>query len=242
MSRTDKGYIIQTSGSLNNKFSSRVSVTVKRRITFRSILLFVLFIVLAKPGLSQGFDGGLLAGFNGSQVRGDLYSNGFHKMGLLAGAWVQTSLNDNFYWTMELKYSQKGSRMNPSKKNDYYLYIYRLNYIDIPVAFGYHNSDYYSFLMGLSFNYLVNRSAEDSFGKIELSQNLHSWEIAAFAGIRIDFEQMVRRDWASKFKLDFRFQFSALPIYTSNNKLFYYSPYSQFNSVISTALYYTVDW
>ena len=116
MSRTDKGYIIQTSGSLNNKFSSRVSVTVKRRITFRSILLLVLFIVLAKPGLSQGFDGGLLAGFNGSQVRGELSSNGFHKLGLLAGAWVQTSLNDNFYWTMELKYSQKGSRMNPSKK------------------------------------------------------------------------------------------------------------------------------
>jgi hypothetical protein len=214
-----------------------------RRFPFgRKVLLLIVSIIVAIPLYSQRFDGGVLAGFNGSQVRGDLMSNGFHKMGLLAGVWVQSNISDNFYWNLELKYSQKGFSINPTVKNNYYLYVYRLDYIDMPIAFGYQHKDYFSLFAGLSFDYLINQSAQEFNEKVELNYAVQSWEIAMFTGIRVDFTQLVKQEWARNFKLDFRYQFSAIPIYNTNNKLFYYSPYSHYNSVISMALYYTIKW
>jgi hypothetical protein len=208
----------------------------------RKIILLLAAFVLSLPLLAQKFDGGVLAGFNGSQVRGDVISNGFHKLGLVGGVWVRSNINDNYYWNLELKYSEKGSRTIPTAKNNYYLYVYRLNYIDMPLSVGYQHKDYFSLFVGLSFNVLVNRSAKDSYGEIPLSKNLHNWETSFFTGIKVNFDHLVNQEWAKNFKLDFRYQFSAIPIYNSNNKLFYYSPYSQFNSVITSALYYTIDW
>jgi hypothetical protein len=175
-------------------------------------------------------------------VRGHIQSNGFHKLGLLGGAWVQSKIGENFYWSMELKYSQKGFRVNPTLKNGGYLYIYRLNYIDLPVAFGYQYNENFSLLAGLSFNYLISKSAQDNYSRIDIDDGTLNWESAFFTGIRVNFNQLIKQEWASKFKLDFRYQFSAIPIYTTTNKIFYYSPYSQFNSVLSTALYYTFEW
>jgi len=208
----------------------------------RTIALFCVFFVITLPLFAQKFDGGILAGFNGSQVRGHIQSNGFHKMGLLGGAWVQSKIGDDFYWNMELKYSQKGFRVNPTIKNGGYLYIYRLNYIDLPVAFGYQYNENFSLFAGLSFNYLISKSAEDNYSRFEIENGMLNWETAIFTGIRVNFNQLIKKEWAKKFKLDFRYQFSAVPVYTTNKKLFYYSPYSQFNSVISTALYYTFEW
>jgi hypothetical protein len=210
--------------------------------TVRRIILLFVFFIATIPLFAQKFDGGLLAGFNGSQVRGDILSNGFHKLGFVGGVWVQSNINENFYWNLELKYSQKGSRVNPSEKNNYYSYIYRLNYIDIPILFGYQHKDYFSLFGGLSFDVLINKSAKVNYEEILLSNTIHNWEVAFFAGIKVNFSQLIKADWASNFKLDFRCQFSAIPIYTTNNKVFYYSPYSQFNSVISSALYYTIKW
>ena len=111
-----------------------------------SLLAIILFFSL--PVFSQQFSGGLLAGFNGSQVRGN-QSFGFHKLGFVGGVWVQSDINDKFYWSGELKFNQKGSRINPNSKNGYMLYIYRLNYIDLPVLVGYKYQDYLSFFGGL---------------------------------------------------------------------------------------------
>jgi hypothetical protein len=207
----------------------------------RSISLFIVLFIFTMPLFAQKFDGGILAGFNGSQVRGHIQSNGFHKMGLLGGAWVQSKIGDNFYWNLELKYSQKGFRINPTLKNGGYLYIYRLNYIDLPIAFGYQYNENFSLFAGLSFNYLISKSAQDNYSRIEIENGMLNWETALFTGIRVNFNQLIKEEWAKNFKLDFRYQFSAIPVYTTNQKLFYYSPYSQFNSVISTALYYTFE-
>jgi len=207
----------------------------------RKIFFLVAILILSIPAFSQKISGGLLAGFNGSQVRGD-YSNGFHKLGLLGGAWVQSDINEKFYWSGEIKFSQKGSRINPNSKNGYLLYIYRLNYIDLPVLIGYKYNDYLSFFGGLSFGYLINSSVEDNYGVNPnfTSSYLHSYEIGMFVGAKVNFDRLVERDWARKFKIDLRYQFSAMSIYNVN-KLFY-SPYGQFNSLISTSLYYAVNW
>jgi hypothetical protein len=202
--------------------------------------LFFMFFVIVIPMYSQKFDGGLLAGFNGSQVRGDI-SNGFHKLGFVGGAWIKADINEKFYWSGELKFNQKGSRKNPTKKN-VELYIYRLNYIDLPVLVGYRLKDYLSFFGGLSMGYLINSKLIDNYGvnpSYSKSQ-LHSYEIGALVGVKVDFNQLVERDWAKKLILDFRFQFSAMSIYSDSKMFFYYSPYGQYNSVISTSLYYTI--
>lgn len=201
------------------------------------ILIFALF---SLPVFAQKFEGGLLAGFNGSQVRGDL-SNGFHKLGLVGGVWFQSDINDNFYWSGEIKYSQKGSRINPNQKNNYLLYIYRLNYIDLPVLVGYQYNDFLSFFGGLSFGYLLSSSVETVDANYSLS-DLHNYEIGMFVGAKVDFDKMIEREWAKKFKIDLRYQFSAMSIYKGNDFFFYYSPYGQFNSLITTSLYYTVNW
>jgi hypothetical protein len=210
---------------------------------FRKIVLVFIVLILAVPSFSQRFSGGVLAGFNGSQVRGD-QSYGFHKLGFVGGVWFQDNINEKFYWSGELKFNQKGSRINPNIKNDYRLYIYRLNYADLPVLAGYRYNDFLSFFGGLSFGYLINSSVEDNYGidpNYTLS-NLHSYEIGMFVGAKVAFNKIVERDWAGKFILDLRYQFSAMSIYKGNDLFFYYSPYGQFNSLISTSLYYTINW
>jgi hypothetical protein len=72
--------------------------------------------------------------------------------------------------------------------------------------------------------------------------DLHNYEIGTFVGAKVNFDRLVNQEWAKKFKLDLRYQFSAMSIYHSNELFFYYSPYGQFNSVISTSLYYTIEW
>lgn len=207
-----------------------------------TILLMLLFIVVTMPIFAQKFEGGVLAGFNGSQVRGD-QSNGFHKLGFVGGAWFQSNIGDKFYWSGELKYSQKGSRINPNSKNGYQLYIYRLNYIDMPLLVGYKYNNFLSFFGGLSFGYLISSSVQDNYGSDTnfAYSDLHNYEIGTFVGAKVNFDRLVNQQWAKKFKLDLRYQFSAMSIYHSNELFFYYSPYGQFNSVISTALYYTIE-
>lgn len=211
-----------------------------RPVSGKFFLLSVVLLI-SLPAFSQRFDGGLLAGFNGSQVRGYAFSNGFHKLGFVGGVWVQSDIGDKLYWSGELKYSQKGSRINPNKKNGYVLYLYRLNYIDLPVFVGYRYKDYLSFFGGVSFGYLVNSKVIDNYGVDPnfSNSNLHSYEIGMFVGAKVNFDKMVDREWARKFIFDLRYQFSAVSIY-QESKLFY-SPYGQFNSLITTSLYYTID-
>jgi hypothetical protein len=203
-------------------------------------LLTLFFLVISSSIFAQKFEGGLLAGFNGSQVRGYAYSNGFHKLGFVGGAWVLTDISDKIYLSGEIKYNQKGSRQNPNKKNGYLLYVYRLNYIDMPLLIGYRYKDYLSFFGGVSFGYLMNSSLRDNYGEDKnYDGNLHSYEIGMFVGAKVDFDRLVERNWASKLTFDIRFQFSAMSIY--NRNYLFYSPYGQFNTLISTSLYYTID-
>ena len=56
-----------------------------------SILIFIVFLVTANISSAQRFEGGLLAGFNASQVEGDTYK-GYHKPGLVGGFYIQTDI------------------------------------------------------------------------------------------------------------------------------------------------------
>lgn len=196
--------------------------------------LLLLALVVFTSGLSnaQRFDGGILAGFNGTQVEGDTYK-GYHKPGALAGFYVQTDLAPAIFAAMEIKFSQKGARKNPTAK-DPTKYIMRLNYIDLPVYAAFRTSDRGSVIAGLQPGYLLSGKEFNEYGEFP-PQDQHSFntiDLQALIGFQFDFLDVV--------KADLRFALSVLPVRDKPGETNYYWQNSQFNNVISLALYYQI--
>ncbi|MCX6285609.1 MAG: porin family protein [Bacteroidetes bacterium] len=103
----------------------------RRRVLF-------LFFLLPLIGLSQKFNGGILAGGNVSQVDGDTYE-GYHKVGYQAGAYVNLRVSPHSSFQLEMEYFQKGSRRasNPDSGVMDHSYLLRIHYLEIPVLYQY---------------------------------------------------------------------------------------------------------
>lgn len=202
----------------------------------------IVFILLVQFAPAQEFYGGVLAGFNGSQLEGDA-SSGYNKMGLVGGVWTQRDISSDFYWGMELKVNQKGSRKLINKYDNWH-YVYRLNYIDLPVLIGYRYKPYLSVFTGLSYGYLFNKNASSRDGKdpMILYDDISDWEMGMFIGVKVDLDQLIRRNWASNFVLETRYQYSTISIDSDHDFFTYYLSIGQYNNVISTVLYYQIEW
>ncbi len=203
----------------------------------KKIILPVLFILLVNVAFAQRFEGGLLVGYNATQVEGDNYK-GFNKPGILAGAYVQTDLTQTIFTGMEIKYSQKGSRnrMKP-KDDDPEKYIMRLNYIDVPFFMGFRTYDYGAIIGGVSFGYLLSGKEFDEYGQFppEDRNAFNNLDLQPFVGFQFDV--------VDRLTLDLRFAFSVLPVrgQPGENATTYYWLNNQFNNVISLAAYYRLD-
>ncbi len=198
----------------------------------RKIILPALFLLLANFVFAQRFEGGLLAGFNGTQVSGDSYS-GYYKPGILAGAYVQTDIAPAVFAGMELKYSQKGARNKINdQEDDPDKYIMRLGYIDVPVFVGFRTNDKGTILGGLSAGYLVSAAEYDEYGLFpeEDTHEFNNLDLQAFLGFQFDMLDNV--------KIDLRLAYSVLPIRGNPENELWYWRQNQFNNVISLALYY----
>jgi len=202
----------------------------------RKIVLSLLFIVAFSAGYAQRFEGGLLAGFNGTQVAGDNYE-GYHKAGALAGLYVQTDIAPAVFAGMEIKYSQKGSRNKIEKEDpDPEKYIMRLGYIEVPVVFGFRANDRSSVIGGVSFGYLMHSGEWDENGPfVEEDQHaFNDFDVQPFIGFRFDVFE--------KLNLDMRLAYSVLPVrgQPGEDATTYYWLNNQFNNVISLAVYYRI--
>jgi hypothetical protein len=107
------------------------------------------------------FNGGLILGLNFTQVDGDTYY-GYHKVGLNAGGVVYAHFSSTFGASMELLYSQKGSRgeditESPAIGTYVTKYFMNLNYVEVPLAlhYIYHRFDVEA---GISYAYLITSS------------------------------------------------------------------------------------
>jgi hypothetical protein len=134
------------------------------RINF-VLLFFLLFVAGQVSAQSEFFLGdpkvftcGLLVGANFTQVDGDDYF-GYHRVGLNVGGIVYVHFSKSFSASMELLYSQKGSRgediIESSAIGTYVTkYYMNLNYVEIPVMlhYTYHR---YDIEAGASYAYLV---------------------------------------------------------------------------------------
>lgn len=207
----------------------------------KRLFLPVLFLFIVNMVFAQRFEGGILAGFNGTQVTGTQINGvpfkGYNKPGILAGAFVQTDIAPAVFVGMELKYSQKGARNRIKKDQDPEKYIMRLGYIDVPFFIGFRASDRSAVIGGVSAGYLMHAKEFDEYGEfVREDQNaFNNLDVQPFVGFQFD---MLER-----LKLDLRIAYSVLPIREKlgENATNYYWLNNQFNNVISLAAYYTLS-
>jgi hypothetical protein len=95
------------------------------------------------------FDAGFTLGVNLSQVDGDYYA-GFNKIGLTAGPIIHVNFNPNWSASLELLYSQKGSRSKPDP-NNVNTYLLILDYAEVPVLINYNDKNRLMFQAGLAY-------------------------------------------------------------------------------------------
>ena len=79
----------------------------------RKIFISTTLFLVVSWASAQRFEGGLLAGFNATQVEGvAVYGeniNGYHKPGVLAGFFVQTDIAPAIFSGIEIKYRSNKS-------------------------------------------------------------------------------------------------------------------------------------
>jgi len=107
-----------------------------------------------------------MAGVAGTQVAGDsLY--GFNKAGIFAGGFVNLQISEHSAFQMELEFFQKGSRENPDSANNYNQYLFRVNYIELPVLYQYIISKRFKVEAGPSLGFLVGYYEEYNYYEIK---------------------------------------------------------------------------
>jgi len=134
------------------------------------ITIFSIFIFYGV--YSQKIEGGISVGLNLSQVDGDL-CYGFHKKGLFLSGAAYTPLSKNFYFSLEISYSQKGSLQKAFIDNDTNngYYKLKLDYADIPIMIVYDDKGKARFATGMSYGRLVNYQEWENKKKLNYKKN-----------------------------------------------------------------------
>ncbi|MCB9314742.1 MAG: PorT family protein [Lewinellaceae bacterium] len=145
-------------------------------VNLNGLLFFVLLGLLSPAFLhaqrQQRFKAGVLAGITAAQIDGDA-SAGYNKVGLQAGLRGIVLLNQKQDASIELLFTQRGSRNEPKTPP---FFKTTLNYIEVPLQWHYHDwpangdaedPDFYRihFNVGLSYARLLGYQ-DDSDGSI----------------------------------------------------------------------------
>jgi hypothetical protein len=188
------------------------------------------------------FYGGLSIGANFCQVDGDTYG-GYHKLGLNTGPIVYARLSKSLLASLELLYTQKGSR-GVAQYESYYAgtafkkYYLDLNYFEAQAVVHYLINDKWSIGIGGSYGRLVKSKEEmiDVDQAIYINPDLHPFR-------KEDFCLMLAGSWqiGSGLFLTGRFQYSQqtmrdldkVPVQTPSGR-------GQYNNVISLRLMYLI--
>lgn len=143
--------------------------------------LLLILVLLPLAVFAQKIEGGLLLGINATQVAGDRLS-GFNKAGIMAGGYASVRFGFKSEFRMELEYSQKGSRENPTDENPFQ-YLLRVNYVELPMLYRYHYNQRLIFEVGLSYGYLLHYYEENNYSTEVSSTGFHTHALNLVAGI-----------------------------------------------------------
>jgi len=106
------------------------------------------------------FFGGLVAGANFTQVDGDRFA-GYHKIGLNAGAIMYANLAPHLAGSIEILFSQKGSRAHKAQESAGKAFVItkyniNLNYAEVPIMLNYFDRRKSNIGAGFSVARLIN--------------------------------------------------------------------------------------
>lgn len=183
--------------------------------------LLLILSVLTLLSFSQGFKGGVLAGFVSSQVDGDAYA-GYNKAGLQVGAYSKFNFNKRWFLLNELKYIQKGS--NQTFKDDPGLnFKIKLSYIEVPFIIGYQLNRKFSVGTGLSYAVLLDAEVDANGSLLTKDElNYNNSDVNLLLHLKYQFNE--------HFWFDTKFGYSILPIIDSSPR--------QFNNLVSASFGY----
>lgn len=214
------------------------------------LLLAIIAFSFATTIYGQNFYGGLVAGGTMSQIGGD-GRGGFHKVGIVGGAFAGLKLNDDFDIQMELKYIQKGSLSNDFESfpgSDPFLI--KLDYIDLPIVMSYNlnkinindvNLKWMKLEFGLSLDVLVN-ARQKIFGENIQSDPWNRLVVNTVLGVRVDVRENLEVGLRSINAMT-----SICPVskYPYNNGVVNYVRrlfpfYGMFNDVVQLSVYWKI--
>lgn len=217
-----------------------------KKLLFLAIIAFS----FATTIYGQNFYGGLVAGGTMSQIGGD-GRGGFHKVGIVGGAFAGLKLNEDFDIQMELKYIQKGSLSNDFESfpgSDPFLI--KLDYIDLPIVMSYNlnkinindvNLKWMKLEFGLSLDVLVN-ARQKILGQIVLSDPWNRLVVNTVLGVRVDVRENLEVGLRSINAMT-----SICPVskYPYNNGVVNYVRrlfpfYGMFNDVVQLSVYWKI--
>jgi len=205
------------------------------RTLYTSLLLITLLAVVPGKAVAQRILGAVSLGMNLTQVDGDDFF-GFHKVGLNVGPMVIVPFGKKKNWSasMELLYSQKGSKHNGSADSTDYRLIQ--DYAEIPVLVHFTDKKLISGGLGFSYGQLINyKETKNNFYDTlyQYQTGLSNYDISVIADIQI-------RIW-SKLWANLRYQYSMKSnrtVIIDNPFLYPRSPETrkQYNNVITLRL------
>jgi len=200
---------------------------------FKTFLIFFTLFLTGNILSGQEFHGGITTGLVGSQVAGDTYS-GFGKAGLFLGGYVAWEFTEHSGIQMELTYFQKGSRENPTEENNYDYYLFRVNYLELPVLYQYKIKNFIV-EAGPSLGFLVGYFEENEVEVISDKQGYNKP-----ASVTYQMNIGLRYFISPKFGVDFRYNFSLWGIRTNQatGDIWRLWTYGQFNDALVLSVFY----
>ena len=221
---------------------------------YKYFFVFFLFCFLFSPHLlfSQRILGAFSAGMNLSQVDGD-EKYGFKKVGANLGPSVIIPFGKDKKWsvTMELLFSQLGSRQKEQYSNDtiadtttseyYDGYKLKLTYVQIPVMVHFKDKNFIAGGVGFAYGQLVGAQEwedyNDSRGFFKTETNLNNPYTLSDLQVLVDIRmRLYQRLW-----FNLRYSYSCFPIRTRDfeNPVYHdVETRKQYNNVITLRLTY----
>ncbi len=205
-------------------------------------LLFIGYTCLGQSGSSDEpkvFSGGLILGCNFTQVDGDTYF-GYHKLGLNAGGVVYVHFTEKLGASMELLYSQKGSRgediaWSPAFGNFVAKYFMDLNYVEVPLTLHYIYHDY-DIEAGISYARLITSDEWIQSDRYVIIDP----ELNRFNTSDLNYIFGATHKLYQKLYINARFQYSIIPMRPMDRvpSGFGYANAGQFNNLLNLRLLY----
>ena len=217
----------------------------------RFVLLFGLILTFATTAMSQEFFGGLILGGTTSQIGGD-DRGGYHKAGIVGGAFAGLNLTEDFNVQMELKYIQKGSLSNDiDNRPGTDPFLIKLDYIDLPIIFCYNlnkinvnefNLERLNLEFGLSFDFLINARQEILGVEVTASNPWRRMVVNTVIGVRFDLNEDIAIGLRTINAMTSICKSSKDQYYNGNvrytRRLFPY--YGMFNDVLQLAVFWKI--